>query len=176
MLHLIAPEVFREIREFGDLTKNKLAGELGRKRQVVYRWEQKGQFPSRKQERILVEKAKLTRHAFVVIMCRVLSRFLGQRVIIAPGDRYVPSTPLWRASDLYHRIAHKLDRETREEVLAKLHQGRTLEAVAEQSCSMYERDIVRLIETALAARGESLPDVEPPDSHLDGPEIPGYDG
>ena len=160
MIHDIAPDVYRAIREYGDLSPEELADALGLKRQVVHRWENAKQesLPKRAQEKILVDETKLTPLAFTEILCEVLTDFSGRQVTMAPSADYVPSLPLVRAVKQYSRHRDKLDPGTRGRIEEMLLLGRTADANAEQVCSFFAREILRLIEEALAAKGESPSD------------------
>lgn len=163
MIHEIASEVYRLIREYGGLTHEQVAAAIGRKHQVVWRWEGNKQklLPKREQEAALVEKAKLTRIAFGDIMCKVLTPFVGRRITMASSDQYVPSLPLLRAIELYSTHRDDLDSETRELIEDLIAQGRSLDVAAEQSCRAFEKLIVRLIEQARATKGSTTPDPGP---------------
>ena len=87
MIHQIAQDVYRWIREYGHLSRDEIAEAIGRKRQAIYRWEQGGQIPSPEQEQILVEKANCSKLIFAEIVCKKLSLLIGRRVMIAPEDQ-----------------------------------------------------------------------------------------
>ena len=153
MIHKIAHLVYRNIRQYGGLSRDDVAKAIGRRRQVVWRWEEKGQMPSRQHEEILVREAKLTPLSFVEIMCKVLSLFLEEaRVVIAPGVHHMPRASLIRATDLYHANYTKLDPDQRASIEARLSQGRLLDSVVEQTCTMFEKQISDEIEAAVKAK------------------------
>ncbi len=116
--------------------------------------------PTRAQEAILVEKARLTRLAFVEIMCKVLSRFIGRPVVIAAEGSYAPATPLVRAEALLYRHRDELDPETHARLEKKLSIARKLAVDADRLCVAFEREIKEVIVAALAGRGETLADSE----------------
>ena len=153
MIHKIAHLVYRNIRQYGGLSRDDVAKAIGRRRQVVWRWEEKGQMPSREHEEILVEAAKLTPLSFVEIMCKVLSLFLEEaRVVIAPGVHHMPRASLIRATELYRANYTKLDPDQRASIEARLSQGRILDSVVEQTCTMFEKQISDEIEAAIEAK------------------------
>ena len=156
MLHEIAGTVYRLIREYGLLTPDEVAEALGRQRQAVWRMEsnKNERLLKRAQEEILVEKAKLTRSAFGEIMCEALTPFVGQRIMMAPSDQFVPSQPLARALRLYSLHQHKLKPEVEQIIDEMLCEGRTIDVGAERTCRVFEKEIVRLINEAREARGE----------------------
>ncbi len=153
MIHQIAQDVYRWIREHGRLSREEIAEAIGRKRQVVYRWEQGDQIPSPEQEQILVEKAKCSKLVFAEIMCKKLSLLTGRRVMIAPEDqvRYLPTVSLARAAELYRENYPKLTPVQRRRIEEKLRHGRTLDSVVEETLSMIERDVEREVEIAQKA-------------------------
>ena len=157
MIHQIANTVYKAIREYGGLSREDVAVAVGRKAQVVRRWESDKQklLPKREQEEILVKEAKVTRVVFVEIMCEVLTNFAGQRVTMAPSDQYYPSLPLSRASKLYSRERDRLTPEEQAIVVELLQNGRSLDAIVDQACTCTERQIVRTIKQALASRGHA---------------------
>ncbi len=155
MIRKIAHLIYRHIREYGDLSRDDVARAIGKQRQVVWRWEEKGQMPSREEEAILVEEAKLTPLAFVEIMCKVLSLVIEEaRVVIAPGVDYSPRAPLIRASERYRANYNELDDDQRAAIEARLSQGRILDSVVEQTCSIFEKQIADEIEAVLEAKRE----------------------
>ncbi len=156
MIHKIAHEVYKAIRKHGDLSIVEVAAAIGRERQIVYRIENGEQLLMAEQEASLVKRANLSRMAFVEIMCKVLSKFLGRRVIIAPQGQFLSASPLARAADVYSLHQEKLDPEVRERIEAKLHQGRLLDTATDQTCSLFEKEIRLLIKEALGF--ESLVD------------------
>ncbi len=158
MIYQIYAEVFREIRVSSDLGVNELAGGLGRKRQTVTRIEGGKQIASLEQEAILVEKANLSRKRFVEIMCKVLSKFLGMRVMIVPELRYMPTSILEVGARLFNRHQEKIDLKVQQRIKAKLLQARSLEATTDLAVEMHGQEILGMIEEALAARGEKLTD------------------
>ena len=153
MIHDITSEVYREIREYGDLTVKQVADAIGRRRQTVWRWESGQQVPTREQERILVEKAKLTIPAFGEIVARAMTKLTNRPFTMAPPADYVPSVPLARAFKQYSLHGTRIDPPTRERIEELLSLGRMADAQAEQACSYFAREALRLIEKAL---GESL--------------------
>ncbi len=78
MIHKVKRLVYRRIREYGGLSREAVAKAIGKNRQVVWRWEEEGQMPSREDEAILVELARLTPLAFAYIMSEVLSELLDE--------------------------------------------------------------------------------------------------
>ena len=155
MLHDIAHDVYRYIRLYGSLSKKDVAEAIGRKHHTITRWEEHGQLPSAEQEAVLVKAANLTRLAFVEIMCKVLSQLVDREVIMAPRGDYLPVMPLARAAKLYRKHYYTLDPRQRSIIEEKLHQGRVLDAVTEQTCNLFEIEIQREIEKALASEGET---------------------
>lgn len=87
MIYKIAHSVYKGIREHANLSIDEVAAAIDRKRQIVYRIEGGEQLLKPDQEALLVKRANLSREAFVEIMCKVLSEFLGQRVMIAPSSQ-----------------------------------------------------------------------------------------
>lgn len=158
MLHKIAKDVCRSIRRYGNLKAAEAAKALGRKPQIVSRVEGGEQILTPEQEETLVKRVRLSRLAFVEIMCKVLADFLGdgRRVMIMPRGQYSPISPILRATDLYVLHQEKLDLKTRERIESLLHQGRVLDALADQTCSVLEKEVNSILEEALAARGERL--------------------
>lgn len=153
MIRKVAHRVYRHIRQYGGLSREDVAHAIGRRRQVVWRWEEAGHMPSLEQEAILVEKANLTPLAFVEIMCKVLSRFVEEaRVVILPGVNHLPRTSLIRASELYRANYSELDAGQRAAIEARLAQGRILDSVVEQTCGMFEKQIADEIEAVLEAK------------------------
>ncbi len=47
MIHKFKHLVYRRIREYGGLSREDVAKAIGKNRQVVWRWEEEGQMPSR---------------------------------------------------------------------------------------------------------------------------------
>ena len=158
MIYEIAKHVYKAVRERGGVTVDELAAAVGRKRQTIYRAEGGQQLLSPEQEQILNKKANLSQDAFGEIMCKELTKLLGRRVRISPEGEFLPATPLMRAADLYSLYRRQLDRGAREKIEAKLHQGRMLEAVADQTCCLFEREIRELVEDALGP--DAAADVE----------------
>jgi DNA-binding XRE family transcriptional regulator len=158
MIYKIAKHVYKAVRERGDLTIDELAVAIGRKRQTIYRAEGGQQLLTPEQEEILDQKANLSQDAFGEIMCKALTDLLGRRVRISPRGEFLAATPLMRAADLYSLHRRQLDRKAREKIEAKLHQGRMLEAVADQACSLFEKEIRELVEDALGS--DAVADVE----------------
>ncbi len=156
MIYEIAPLVYRAIRETAGLTVQEVAASYDRQRQAVNRIENGDRMPTREQEEMLVKKANLPRRVLVEIMCKELTEFLGRRVMIAPDLRYSPTTPLEAAAELYNHNIEKLDVKTRERVQSKLHHGRLLEATAEQSSSLFAKEVRELIEDALSRQDEPV--------------------
>ena len=156
MIHQISGTVYRLIREYGGLTPENVAAAIGRKRQTIWRLEknQNQMLLKRSHEDILVEKAKLTRPAFGEIMCEALTPFVGRRILMAPSDHFIPSRPLSRALKLYSLHQDKLKPEVQQIIDEMLNEGRSIDAGAERTCRLFEKEIVRLINEAREARGE----------------------
>ena len=154
MIHRIASEVYREIREYGRLTAEEVAKDLGRDRQTVMRWESEtnSQLPRPEQEKILIKKAKLTRVAFGQIMCKVLTGFVGRLFSIGPPEPYRPSQPLLGATEHYFKHRDDLSPEAQEDVEDLLSLGRSLDADTERACRLLAKQVVRRIEQDLARR------------------------
>ncbi len=150
MFTRISPEVYEEIRDHGGLSRDEASAAIGKERQIVYRIEgKKKQLLTAEQGERLVRRANLSTEAFVVIMCKVLSKLLGRPVIIAPPGRYLPSSPLARAAEMFKKCESRLSLELRHRIISKLNNGQMLEAAADQIASDYETDIRELIEQAL---------------------------
>ncbi len=159
MIHQIASEVYRLIREYGGLSQEDVARAIDRQPQVVWRWEKKEQkqLPNREQETILVQEAQLTQKAFGEIMCLVLSKFLERRVTVAYPDDRLTSQWLFRAAKLYSHHRDHLSPEDQKMIEEMLCHGRSLDATAEQTCRIYEKIITSMVTRTLAAKGLSLP-------------------
>ncbi len=158
MIRNIYRLALKRVRQYGGLSRKDVAKAIGRKPQVIWRWEEKGQMPSPEQEAILVELAKLTPRAFLVIMCDVLSD-LGKvlQVKITPADGIESLRgPLARSTGLYHAAYSELDAGERARIEERLLQGRMLDSLAEQILRMFEKDVGRQIQAALAAKRERL--------------------
>ncbi len=156
MIYKIFHNVCRRIREHAGLKREKVARAVGLQAQAVWRWETENQnpLPSREQEAILVELAKLSRHAFVQIMCDELSDFLDQAVIIAPDGQFLPAPPLSRATKEFAAEKQELDPELQRIIETKLYLARSLEALVEQVVHHIAQEVERLIEEHRAARRE----------------------
>ncbi len=154
MLHRIGARVVQRIREWGRLTPEEAGEAVGRSHDTIRRWEneKEGNLPRRELEEKLVEKVKLTREAFGEIMCRVLTEFVGRRFVMLPAGEWISSVPLFRARELFDREYHRLEPELRSMIGEMLDQARLLHAASEQTCRSYEKQIVYLIEQALANR------------------------
>ena len=150
MIRQIKAEVYRKIREWADISHDDIAEEIGTKDQVPWRWESAKHttIPKPAQEEALVKLAKLTRPAFVEIMCEVLTEFCGRRVTMAPSDEYMPSLPLARARRQFSLHRDDLTEEEQEIVQDMLTQGRINDAATEQTCILFEKQILRIIERA----------------------------
>ncbi len=59
--------------------------------------------------------------------------------------------PMVRATDLYHASFDRLDPATKASIEEKLLQGRMLDSLAEQILRVFEKDVARQIQAALAA-------------------------
>ncbi len=162
MLYQIANAVVRLIREYGGLTEKELAAAMGKRqsRNLIWRWEHESHLPSPKQEAILVKEAHLTRVAFVEIMCKVLSNFLGLPVMIAAEGQNAWASPLTRTADLYDAYRDKLDPEVQTRIEEALREARKLAAQADRRCIAFEQEIKDVIVKALAVRGETLAETE----------------
>ncbi len=153
MLRTIFRRVLKRIRLYGDLSKVDVARAIGRSHQVVWRWEETGQMPSREQEAILFKEAGITSRALLEILCEVLSDlFEDWAVVVVPKGQCGLRGPLVRAIEQYHAVAGELGASERNEIEEKLQQGRVLDAVTEQILSSVEKDVVLRIETALGER------------------------
>ncbi len=153
MLHKIMPDVLREIRKYARLGITEAGNAMGRERQIVYRIERGEQLPTREQELALFKRAKVSRHVFVEIMCKSLTKFLGRPVIIAPtGRAFMAASPLARIADYYSSHEEELPQELKERIEAKLRLGRLLDSAADQACSQFEIEIRALIQDALGRR------------------------
>ena len=149
MFTRFSKHVFKLIRLHGDLSVDEAAAAIGKERQIIYRIEGGNQLLTAEQEERLVKRANLSKEAFVLIMCKVLTKFLGRPVIVAPKGRYLPAPPLARAAELYALYEHQLEPELRERITAILHQGRLLDALADQTASLFEKEIRQLIADAV---------------------------
>ena len=149
MMTKFSKRVYQLMRKHGDLSVDEAAAAIGRERQVVYRIEGGEQLLTAEQEEGLVKRANLSREAFVVIMCKVLSEFLDRPFIVAPKGRYLPASPLARVAELFALYEHRLEPELRERITAMLHQGRLMDAVADQTASLFEQEIRRLLADAV---------------------------
>ena len=160
MIHEIANEVYRQIREYGQLSHEQVGKAVGRSHDTIRRWEKSEQqgLPKRDQEEKLVKKAKLTRLAFGEIMCKVLTEFVGRRFVMIAPDQWVPSLPMTRTLELYSRHRERLSLEVQQAIEEMLCHGRSLDADAEQACRIYEKQCVRLIEQAIGDSDPSTPD------------------
>ncbi len=158
MLHQIANDVCREIREYGDLSYQDVGDEIDTEWQVPWRWEkeQRQNLLKRDQEAKLVKAAKLTRPAFGEIMCRVLTKFVGRRFFMGPEEPYKPSWPMMEASEIYKIHHDELDREVQKMIDDLFSQGRSFDAQNEQASMGISRVIVYLIQEGLAKKGKSL--------------------
>ncbi len=154
MIYEIFHDVVRRIREYAGLSKEEVAGAMGLKAQAIWRWEKKDEnpLPNREQLAILVKLTKLSRFAFVQIMCEVLSDFLDRQVSISPEGQFLPAPPLSRATTAYAAEKQDLDPESQQLVEAKLHLARSLEALVEQVVHHIAIEVERLIEQHRAAR------------------------
>ena len=157
MLLRISEAVYRRIREYGGLSKTQVAKKIERHPQAVWRWESKNVIPDREQEDALVELAGVTNDTFVELMCEVLTDFGTRRVVVDPESFFLPS-PLVRASKLYDHYQGKLGQEARDRIVDKLSSARQQDASTVRFLNDTEREVRRLVEEALAARGESLDD------------------
>ncbi len=149
-------QLFRKIRTRAGLKVGELASAMGRSRQTINRIEKGLQMPSLEQDAILIKKANVSRRGYVEAACEVLTEFLGQRVMIVPELRYRPTSPVEIGAELYNEQREKLNPALRERIEAKLHQGRVLEAITDQTTTLFKLEIRDLIKEALAARGEVL--------------------
>ncbi len=145
-----SPKVYEGIRKHGDLSIDGAAAAIGKGRQIVYRIEGKErQLLTADQEERLVRKANLSKEAFVEIMCRVLSKFLGRPVVISPRDRYLPCSPLARAAAVFRVFEDQLEPQLRHRITTKLNNGRMLEAAVDEAASLCEMEVMELIEGAV---------------------------
>ncbi len=150
MLHEISQDVYRLIREYGDLTKEEVAKAIDRERQAVYRWETAKKIPNLEQEAILDKISGITRLSFAEAVCKAVSNFLnGQRVEIGPKGEFLASVPLVRASRLYGANFNLLTQEQRKKIEEKLRHGRAIDLAAEQQCNLIEAEIDEFIKSAL---------------------------
>ncbi len=158
MIYEIFHNVCRRIREHADLSRKIVAKAMGLQSQAIWRWETKDQnpLPSREQEAILVELAKLSQLAFVQIMCDELSEFLGRAVIIAPEGQFLPGPPLSRARKEYAASQQEIDPELQQTIEGKLYLARSLEALVEQAVHQIAQEVEQLVEEHRArSRGRS---------------------
>ena len=160
MLHLIKSKVYEAIWRYGDLKPKDAAKAMGREHQLANRIMSGKQMPSPEQETLLAKKVGLSIPVFVEIMCRVLTEFLddGRRVTIVPRGQHLPISPVVRAGDLFDLHHEKLSSAQRERVKSMLDQARLTDALAGQTCEVLAKEVRTIIEEALAARGERLPD------------------
>ncbi len=150
MLRTLTGSIYRRIRQHGGLSRDDVARAIGRTYQAVWRWEETGQMPTPEQEAKLVEAANLTPEAFVQIMCDVLSDLVEDlRVIIVPaGECQSPRGPVARATALFRASYLQLDAGERTAVEEMLRHCRLLDALVEQTCSLFEIAIARRIAAA----------------------------
>ncbi len=153
MIGRIVGMLLRRTREYGGLSREDVAKAIGRKPQVIWRWEEKGQMPSREQAAILVQQAKLTPLAFVHILREALAAFAAEEgLVFEPAVGVMARAPLIRATRKYAASFDQLDEERRASIEARLNQGRLLDSVAEQMCGLVEAQVVGEIEGALEAK------------------------
>ncbi len=147
MLTKLTRKIYQGIRKHGKLSPPEAAAAIGRDRQIVYRIEgEENQLLTSDQEERLVRRANLSKRAFVEIMCKVLSKFLGQAVIIAPQGRYFPSSPLARAGSLFNFYEARLPLELAARIRNKLNSCVLMETGADQMASICELEVHQLIE------------------------------
>ncbi len=160
MIFQIKKDVYREIREYGQLKPGSASEALGRGHQIISRLERDDQMPTPELEAKLVKAANLSPAVFVEIMCRVLTKFQGdgRQVVIMPPGKHLPISPVLRAGNLFDRYQEKLSREQRDMVERLLTQARITDDVGSQTSKTLEDAIRMIIRDALAARGERLPD------------------
>ncbi len=150
MLTRIGREVFQEIRKHGDLSVDEAAAAIGKGRQIVYRIEgEKRQLLTADQEDRLVRRANLSREAFVQIMCKVLSKFLGRPVTIAPKGRYLPSSPLARDAALFVFFEDRLPPGLKARIRTKLNNARIMEAAVDETASQCEMEVHDLVQAVV---------------------------
>ncbi len=150
MIHKLMPDLLKEIRKYGDLNPTQAGEAMGRERQIVNRIENGQQLPTPEQEKGLFKKVGLSRYVFVEILCKVLTRFLGRPVIIAPRGRpFLATSSLVRTADYFSRHEVKLPAELRAKIREKLALARRVDAASDQLCDQYEKEIRELIEDAL---------------------------
>ena len=159
MIHRIASEVYREIREYGRISATEVAKGIGRDRQTVMRWESdtSSQLPKAEQEKVLIQKTGLSRVAFGQIMCKVLTDFVGRLFTMGPPEPYRPSQPLLGATEHFFKHRDVLSPEAQEDVEDLLSLGRSLDADTERACRTLAKQVVRRIEQDLAGRQGSSP-------------------
>ncbi len=160
MLQEISGGVYQRIREYGGLSPEEVAELVGRRRQVVSRWESNKQMPKRDQEKILVEASKLSRLAFGEIICEVVGEFVGRPITIGASTEYVPSRVLLRAAGRYNKYRHDIPQDSRDAIEEMLAEGRSLDVGAERACRVLAKQIDREIDRYLAARKSQPPDDE----------------
>ena len=143
MIHDIKRDVYKWIRQYGDLTPEQMGEALNKDRQIIWRFEEKGQMPTVEQEKILVEESRCTKLVFAEIACKALSRLTGRRVMVAPEDQvsYLPTVPLVKAAERYREGFAKLSPEQRKRLERKLRQARTLDSVIDQIMSDIDEEI-----------------------------------
>ncbi len=157
MLYRIAKLVYRRIRKHAGYSKTELAEKLKRHRQTVWRWENNKAMPTRDQEDDLVAVTNLTEDTFVELLADAMIEFGGRKVVVDPESFFLPS-PLVRATRLYDRYQAKLRPEARDRITDRLGSARQLDVMVLRAMHDTEKDVRRLIEEELAARGESLDD------------------
>ncbi len=158
MLHQIANHVYRLIRERSKLSYQDIGEEIGTKWQVPWRWETKQNeyLPKRTYEAKLVKLAKLTLDEFGEIMCEVLTEFVGRRFTMGQPVDYLPTVPLARCDKLYRLHRDKLGPEVQDVIDELMCEARGLDAQAESIIRVLAKEVTRLIEEGLAAKGRSL--------------------
>ncbi len=149
MITDIAPDIYELIRKWGRLTVARASEAIGKERQIIYRIRKGEQLLNAEDEAALVKAANLSKEAFVEIVCKALTKFLGRRVMSSPKSGYRPSSPLVRADDLYLLCHDRLPADVRETIEAKLRQGKLMDAAADEAAALFETEIRQLIEAAL---------------------------
>ncbi len=162
MFHIIAPPVYKDLREQSGKSKTELAKEMGTKRQSISNLEsgKRELLLRRSDEEKLIELTETTDEIFGASLCKVSTQVFRRSFTMGPWKEFVPTLVVGLAIDLFDRHHPKLNREKYLLVEAMVREARSLNAASERQCRLFAEAAIQTINDARRAKGETVPSHE----------------